>query len=87
MNPGDLLGSGTISGTKREEFGSMFEISQFPIDGVKSNLKLKTGEERAFINDNDTVVFSGYAEKDGVKVGFGTSACKVKPALPIEEYY
>jgi len=27
MNAGDLLGSGTISGTERSEFGSMFEIS------------------------------------------------------------
>jgi len=58
------------------------------IEGVKSNLKLKNGEERAFINDGDTVIFSGYCEsKDGYRVGFGESPCKVKPALPLENYY
>ena len=53
---------GTISGTEREEFGSMFELSW----GGKSPLKLSNGEERSFINNGDTVTLVGYCQsKEG----------------------
>ena len=53
---------GTISGTEKEEFGSMFELSW----GAKSPLKLSNGEERSFINNGDTVTLVGYCQsKDG----------------------
>ena len=74
---GDLLASGTISGKDQHSYGSMLEISQ----GGKQSLTLKDGSERKFINDNDTVIMRGYAEKDGMRVGFGQVRTKVLPAL------
>ncbi|MGB0888406.1 MAG: fumarylacetoacetase [Vicingaceae bacterium] len=73
---GDCMGSGTISGPKEGEFGSMLEISW---KGTKT-VPMKDGTERKFINDNDTVIMRGFAEKDGVRIGFGEVAAKVLPA-------
>lgn len=74
METGDLLGSGTISGTTPEEFGSAMELSG---NGKKP---FKVGDlERTFIEDGDTVIFRGSASKDGIKVGFGECASKVLP--------
>ena len=58
-------------------FGSMLEIAW---KGTKP-VKLKDGSERKFINDNDTVIMKGFAEKDGVRIGFGEVRGKVLPAL------
>ena len=66
MRPGDLLGSGTISGTKKEEFGSLMELTW----NGKQPFNTKDGE-RTFIKDNDEIVFYGYAVKDGMRIGFG----------------
>jgi fumarylacetoacetase len=73
---GDLYGSGTISGPKPEEFGSMLEITW---RGEKP-IKMKDGSERKFIQDGDTVIMSGHAVKDGVRIGFGEVRAKVLPA-------
>ena len=73
---GDCYGSGTISGPNEGEFGSMLEISW---KGTKT-VPMKDGTERKFINDNDTVIMRGFAEKDGVRIGFGEVAAKVLPA-------
>ncbi|HEU4717022.1 MAG TPA: fumarylacetoacetase [Bacteroidia bacterium] len=77
MNIGDLLASGTISGPDEGSFGSMMEITW---RGTKP-VKMADGTERKFINDGDTVIMRGYAEKDGVRVGFGECASKVLPAI------
>ncbi|MBL4594538.1 MAG: fumarylacetoacetase [Flavobacteriales bacterium] len=76
IKAGDCMGSGTISGPKEGEFGSMLEISW---KGTKT-VPMKDGTERKFINDNDTVIMRGFAEKDGVRIGFGEVAAKVLPA-------
>lgn len=73
---GDMMASGTISGAEETSYGSMLELSW---KGTKP-LKLNTGEERKFIADNDEVIMRGYAEKDGVRVGFGEVRSKVMPA-------
>jgi fumarylacetoacetase len=39
------------------------------------------GTERKFINDNDTVVMKGYAEKNGVRIGFGECSGKILPSI------
>jgi fumarylacetoacetase len=44
-------------------------------------IKLSDGSERKFINDDDTVIMRGYAEKDGIRVGFGEVRTKVLPAV------
>ena len=76
INVGDLYGSGTISGKKPSSYGSMLELSW---KGTKP-LKMVDGTERKFIQDYDTVVMRGHAEKNGVRVGFGEVTGQVLPA-------
>lgn len=75
MQVGDLYGSGTISGPTKPEFGSMLEITWRGTEPVK----MKDGSERKFIQDHDTVIMRGHAEKNGVRVGFGEVKAKVLP--------
>ena len=76
VNIGDLMASGTISGPTEDSFGSMLELSW---KGTRP-LTLNTGESRSFIQDGDTVRMRGYAEKDGIRVGFGEVTGKLLPA-------
>jgi len=78
MNPGDLLGSGTISGPTKPERGSLLELSW----GGKDPITLDTGEVRSFLEDGDTLTLSGHAKGDGFTIGFGTCSGKILPALP-----
>ncbi|CAK1553857.1 unnamed protein product [Leptosia nina] len=82
LRPGDILGSGTISGDTSDSYGSMLELSW---KGTKP-LRLKTGEERKFLQDGDTVVLRGYCvSANGARIGFGTCAGKLLPAIPFIE--
>ena len=74
---GDMYASGTISGKDENSYGSMLELTW---KGTKP-LTLPDGSERKFINDGDTVIMHGFAEKNGVRVGFGECAAKVLPAF------
>ena len=76
INVGDLYASGTISGPNKESFGSMLELSW----NGKEPVILANGSQRSFIDDGDTVVITGWCEKDGVRVGFGELSNKVLPA-------
>ncbi|WP_420321541.1 fumarylacetoacetase [Flagellimonas sp.] len=76
INIGDLYGSGTISGKDENSYGSMLELAWM---GTKP-LKMKDGSERKFIQDGDTVIMRGYAEKGDIRVGFGEVSAKVLPA-------
>ncbi|MDP6922949.1 MAG: fumarylacetoacetase, partial [Lutibacter sp.] len=67
LHVGDMMASGTISGKSPDSYGSMLELSW----AGKKPVKLKNGEERAFIEDFDTVVMRGYCEKGPIRVGFG----------------
>ncbi len=74
---GDMMASGTISGPTEDSYGSMLEISW---RGTKP-VSMPDGSERKFINDHDTVIMRGHAEKDGIRVGFGEVSTKVLPTL------
>ena len=76
MNTGDLLGSGTISGTMKESRGSLLELSW----GGKEPIAV-AGGMRAFIEDNDTLTLRGQCRGEGYTIGFGDCAGKVIPAL------
>jgi fumarylacetoacetase len=56
MTPGDLLGSGTISGAEKHQRGSLLELSW----GGKEPLTLDTGETRSFLEDGDTLALDGH---------------------------
>ncbi|MDH4174368.1 MAG: fumarylacetoacetase [Betaproteobacteria bacterium] len=77
LQPGDLLGSGTISGTEPGSAGSMLELTQ----GGKAPLTLPTGETRAFLADGDELIQRARCEAEGVvAIGFGEAAGVVRPA-------
>ena len=76
INIGDVMASGTISGTDESSYGSMLEISW----GGSKPITLKDGSTRTFIEDHDTVIMRGFAEKDGIKVGFGEVSGTILPA-------
>lgn len=76
VNVGDMMASGTISGSAENSFGSMLELSW---KGSKP-VPLEDGEERKFIEDGDTVIMKGFAEKDGMRVGFGEVTGQILPA-------
>lgn len=73
---GDMLASGTVSGTKETSFGSMLELAW---TGTKP-ITLDDGTTRSFINDGDTVIMRGHCMGNGVKIGFGEVRTKVLPA-------
>lgn len=75
INVGDMYASGTISGPAEDSYGSMLELSW---KGTKP-LKMPDGSERKFIQDGDTIIMKGYCEKDGLRIGFGESVCRVLP--------
>ena len=77
MTPGDLLGSGTISGAARDERGSLLELSW----GGKEPITLDTGESRSFLEDGDTLTLTGAARGAGFTIGFGACAGQVMAAL------
>ncbi|MFD1509614.1 fumarylacetoacetase [Lacimonas salitolerans] len=77
MNPGDLLGSGTVSGPEKGNRGSLLELSW----GGKEPITLETGDQRSFIEDGDTLILHGAARGDGYTIGFGDCTGQVIPAL------
>ncbi len=76
INVGDVYASGTISGPEKDSFGSMLELSW----AGQKEIKLKNGDTRKFIQDNDTIIIKGYGKKDGVRIGFGACVTKILPA-------
>lgn len=77
MTPGDLLGSGTISGAEKHQRGSLLELSW----GGKEPMTLDTGETRSFLEDGDTLTLEGQANGDGYTIGFGPCTGTLLPAL------
>jgi len=78
MRPGDMLGSGTISGSEESSFGSMLELCW---KGTREVPLGSSGEVRKFLRDGDTVIMKGWSSRDGGRVGFGVCSGKVLPAL------
>jgi fumarylacetoacetase len=75
LNIGDLLGSGTISGKEADSFGSLLEITW----GGTNPIILPNGTERRFLEDYDTIIIRGFAEKNDVRVDFGEVRTMVLP--------
>jgi fumarylacetoacetase len=71
LQPGDLLGSGTVSGPEDEARGCLLEITR----NGREPISLGADERRGFLEDGDEVVFRGYCERDGF-VGIGLGECR-----------
>lgn len=79
LSVGDLLGSGTISGTDRGTQGSLLEATE----GGKKPLQLPhSSETRTFLEDGDVVKILGRAgDEDSGYVGFGECRGVILPTL------
>jgi fumarylacetoacetase len=76
LQPGDLMGSGTLSGPEASQGGSLLELSQ----GGKQPIMLPNGETRTFLQDGDSVLLRGRAERSGFRtIGFGDCEGRVLP--------
>ena len=79
LRPGDLLGTGTISGPDRDSVGSLMELSE----GGRTPVVLPGGESRAFLEDGDEIILRARAAKAGYRtIGFGVCTGTVAPARP-----
>lgn len=75
--PGDLLGSGTVSGAAESARGCLLEITQ----GGKDPLQLPNGETRRYLEDGDEVTLSASARRDGAtSIGLGSVRAEIMPA-------
>jgi fumarylacetoacetase len=80
LSPGDLLGTGTLSGPDPAEAASLIELTA----GGKRSLKLSNGEERTFLEDGDSIILKGYCHRQGARrIGFGESRGTVLVARPL----
>ncbi|MBP1848350.1 fumarylacetoacetase [Rhizobium petrolearium] len=75
MRVGDLIGSGTISGPRREETGALLEMTQAGKEPVTVN-----GESRTFIHDGDEIGLFAHADGEGYRIGFGPCTGRILPA-------
>jgi fumarylacetoacetase len=74
LQPGDLIGTGTLSTDSDQGLGSMLEISR----GGKQPIELPSGETRTFLEDGDEVVLRAWCEAEGaVRIGFGECVGRV----------
>jgi fumarylacetoacetase len=77
LNPGDLLGSGTLSLADEAGYGSLLEITR----GGRRPLTLASGEQRRFLEDGDTVTLLARAHRAGfASIGFGACTGSITPA-------
>jgi fumarylacetoacetase len=68
LQPGDLLGTGTQSGPRPEQAGSLLELTH----GGREPLNLGGGESRTFLEDGDAVFIRANCQREGaVRIGFG----------------
>jgi fumarylacetoacetase len=74
LEPGDLIGTGTLSTDSAGGLGSLLEISH----GGKQPVELTTGETRTFLEDGDEITLKAWCEGEGaVRVGFGECVGRV----------
>ena len=77
LQTGDLLATGTISGTGLSQKGCLLEATR---NGAQP-VKLRDGIERRFLEDHDEVIMRGFGQSGSIRVGFGALRGKVLPAV------
>ncbi len=82
LRPGDLIGSGTISGLEKSSRGCLLELAARGAEPVQ----LSSGESRSFLADGDEVIFRAWCARDGAaRIGFGECRGEIRPASPEAE--
>jgi fumarylacetoacetase len=82
LSNGDLFGSGTLSGPRPEQAGSLLELSE----GGHKPITLSNGEQRCFLLDGDAVSLRGHCQRDGFhRIGFGHCTATVLPPVPLNK--
>jgi len=77
LQPGDLIGTGTLSTDSDGGLGSLMEISR----GGKQPITLEGGETRRFLEDGDEITLRAWCEAEGaVRIGLGECVGRVMPA-------
>lgn len=77
LQPGDLFGSGTLSGPTLDQAGALIELTS----GGKNPIALPNGEVRRWLEDGDSVVIRGWCEQPGAaRIGFGECVGTLLPA-------
>jgi fumarylacetoacetase len=77
LQPGDLIGTGTLSTDSDQGLGSLLEISR----GGKQPIELASGETRSFLEDGDELTLRAWCERDGaVRIGLGECVGRVSAA-------
>jgi fumarylacetoacetase len=78
LRPGDLIGSGTVSGPLPGSRGCLLELT----NNGREPVLLPKGERRIFLEDGDEVILRGYCAGDGFRrIGLGECSGTVLPAL------
>lgn len=77
LNPGDLFGSGTISGPEDGAFGSLLETTR----GGNEPIHLESGELRRFLEDGDEIILHAHTSRgqEAVQIGFGECRGRIFP--------
>lgn len=76
LQPGDLIGTGTLSTDSDQGLGSLLEISR----GGKQPIELGSGEKRSFLEDGDEITLRAWCEREGaVRIGLGECVGRVVP--------
>ncbi|HEU4699231.1 MAG TPA: fumarylacetoacetase [Gemmatimonadales bacterium] len=79
LRPGDLLGSGTVSGTTKDSRGCLLELTWRGTEPIQ----LPTGETRTFLQDGDELTLRAWCEGAGRRrIGFGACRGTILPAQP-----
>jgi fumarylacetoacetase len=72
--PGDIFGSGTISGPTVEGYGSLMEVTA---DGQRPTA-LQSGETRTFLENGDEAIFRAHCRREGyAPIGFGECRARI----------
>jgi fumarylacetoacetase len=77
LQPGDILASGTISGSKRDSAGCLLELTR---NGAEP-LQLPNGERRSWLHDGDEITLTAICERGGLApLQLGYCSGIVRPA-------
>jgi fumarylacetoacetase len=78
LRPGDLIGSGTVSGPEQHNRGCLLEMTRRGSEPIT----LPTGEERRFLEDGDEVILRGWCDAPGFRrIGLGECRGTILAAL------